>query len=350
MRPAFVCLRLPSIHPVSLAMTDVLAATKERLVRLAHRVSPVLWANAGPLSRWLARRMPTATPPVLVMAFPRSGSSWVGRMLGASPQALYLREPVTQTAHRFMPDYGPTVHPLPPEGPPDAVRAWADDAFAGVPRFPFFVIPTPRAWSPWRRAGRRVVVKEVNPLALRWMVRRYAPRVVYLVRHPAAVALSFRRLGWTTQRLTDYVAPATLRRLGIPTAPSSFWAEHAAAQAAVTRLGLEALAEAPAHRVVRYEALCADPVEGFRALYAFAGLRWTAAAEAVIRRHSAAPTASDAAPGEAASAPFEVRRASAKQAAPPLDALPPSARDALHDAYVRHAPPGFYDAARNWTA
>ena len=42
-------------------------------------------------------------PPVVLLSYPRSGSSWAGKILATSPQFAYLREPITQP---YMKKYG----------------------------------------------------------------------------------------------------------------------------------------------------------------------------------------------------------------------------------------------------
>jgi hypothetical protein len=109
-----------------------------------------------------------------------------------------------------------------------------------------------------------VVVKDVNPLALRWLLARYRPHLVFLVRHPAAVAESHHRLHWP-RVVHDGSAPA-----GDP------WERYGREQAVVLA---EALAATEGYRDVRfvvYEELCRMPLEVFRELYAFSGLSWTA--------------------------------------------------------------------------
>ena len=58
-----------------------------------HSNSPVRWGRFPGLTGMLARALSPAEPPVLVVSLPRSGSSWVGEVLGAAPDAMYLREP-----------------------------------------------------------------------------------------------------------------------------------------------------------------------------------------------------------------------------------------------------------------
>jgi hypothetical protein len=261
------------------------------LRRAAVRASPVAWANL-PGVRWvLARGIPAAHPPVLVVSLPRSGSSWVGAAFDLSPSALYLREPLTQTylAHATAPV--PAEFEVDPRHPPPAYRSAADAAFAGLPSFATRVVRRPERWGLLRRGGRRPVVKEVNPLALEWIIGTYRPRVVLLVRHPAAVAASYFRLGWSGRNLAGRFPPGRLAALGVdPEAHRhSFWSTHGVFQALALERALSALDGYRDARVVHYERLCADPLEVFRDLYAFAGLAWTQPVEAEIARSSTDP-------------------------------------------------------------
>jgi len=47
------------------------------------------------------------------------------------------------------------------------------------------------------------MIKELNPRALNFYCERYAPKVLLLFRHPAAIALSFYRLGWLSSSDTQ---------------------------------------------------------------------------------------------------------------------------------------------------
>src|SRR5262245_59245043 len=52
------------------------------------------------------------------------------------------------------------------------------------------------AWLSDRDRGRRRLIKEVNPLGADHFVRDAQVTCVILVRHPAAVAASYHRMGW----------------------------------------------------------------------------------------------------------------------------------------------------------
>lgn len=236
--------------------------------------SPVWWARWGSLSAWLANRRPPLSPAVLILSFPRSGSSWLGETLGQAANALYLREPVNLS---YQAEGGRgTVVEIDPDHPLPAYRLAATLAFHGIPAFKPGIVQWPNQWRLAQRSQRRVVIKEVNPRACPWLLAAFQPRVVFLVRHPAAVSLSYRSMGWW-----QGVAPAQ-------------WEKHGARQAAALRVAWDALHEYPDQRTVTYEELCADPLAVFGALFAFCGLTWDATSAAFIQRHT---TQGDAAPG-----------------------------------------------------
>lgn len=238
----------------------------------------VWWALLDPLGRRVASRLPTKQPSVLVLSLPRSGSSWVGRILGGARDALYLREPVTRSAMR-LPGWRPVVAKT-----LDLVsQRAADTAFAALPAFPANVVRFPAQWSLLSRSRRRLVVKEVNPLACDWFITRYRPRVIFLVRHPAAVALSHLKLGWISRPWKDPEGGFGGRSVNLATPPSEpagvaldFWEQQGAFQGAALQTAQRALEGWADSRIIRYEELCADPMKTFRELYAFAGLHWDA--------------------------------------------------------------------------
>jgi hypothetical protein len=204
------------------------------------------------------------------LGHPRSGTSWVGATLGAAANALYLYEPVNlHPAVRARPT---GLYPIDPANPPPAERAAADRAFAGLPAFPAQVVRHPAQWRLAGRAQRRLVIKEVNVMAAEFFIQRYDPLVVLLVRHPAAVALSYQKLGWWGPRTT--------------------WRNHGENQGRALRRGLDALEARGNYRVVVYEELCLDPAAHFQALCAFAGLAWDAGQAARAQASALAEAAS----------------------------------------------------------
>lgn len=263
-------------------------ALKARIRRLAGlRDVPVRWAACPPLGRVIARALPLRHRPLLILSMPRSGSSWVGEIAGAAANAMYLREPITQT---LQAEY--TVVPIDPRRPPANHVAIGDLAFAGNAGFPGQILPDPSQWRLRGRSSRRVVVKEVNPMAAAWMIERYRPRVVFLLRHPAAIAASYWSLGWRSiERQTAKIPAGMLESFGgdasaAARSASGFWGHHGVLQAVAMRLGIGALASYPDHYTVRYEDICAAPEAEFRRLFEFAGLQWDETISARINERS----------------------------------------------------------------
>src|SRR4051812_45313414 len=104
------------------------------------------WPGPGagaPPAASVARGRATA-PPVLVLSMPRSGSSWVGSVLGAAADAAYLREPLTEIHARRR--GGASFFEVDPAAPPDGYRRAGAVAFAGVPRFSAAVVAHREQW------------------------------------------------------------------------------------------------------------------------------------------------------------------------------------------------------------
>ena len=298
--------------------------------RLVHRIAPVWWANFGPLSQALARWLPMQQPPVLLVSFPRSGSSWLGRLLSYSANACYLREPITQARRRWYPDALHAVTDVGINQAPRHYTRYANRAFAGCPAFSYATVLDPGDWALSHRSTRRVLIKEVNPFAVGWMRTRYAPTVIHLMRHPVAVAQSMHQRGWTTQRLHDYLSPERLAQspLDPESLPDSFWPQIGAVQG-LAHHAVRAACPADVYTPVHYETLCTDPVGTVRRLCRAVGLTWHGAMPAAIQSHSTAP--------DVDSDPYATTRRSASQATAWKDA-PPEQIQSVQTGYMATEP------------
>lgn len=239
--------------------------------------SPVWWARVGWLSALIVRLIRPNRPPLLIMSLPRSGSSWVGKILGSAPNALFLREPINQS-HLAI-GGGTTVFDVDPESPPNAYALFTARAFTGIPIFPPGVVRDAKQWSLLSRRDKRVVIKAVNPLALSYLLKTYRPRVLFLVRHPAAVASSYWELNWrnTEEKLAQFgprLMEGTLEpwRETIRSA-SGFWQAQGVFQGAVMHIANQALGACKEYKVIQYEQICEDPECKLAELFEFADLK-----------------------------------------------------------------------------
>ncbi|UBU12421.1 sulfotransferase [Nonomuraea gerenzanensis] len=245
---------------------------------------------------------------MLVTGLPRSGTSWVGRMLTAGGELVYVNEPLNpqhppgrcpgvldaQVTHRFQ--YicdDNSDHWLPPFRDTVALRYhWLAELRAN--RSPYDLARLLRygtAFTLGRLTGRRALLDDpFAVLSAGWFARRLGCRVIALVRDPVSFVASWQRLGWSVdvrelleQPLLVRDHPEVLELRHLPE-------DRVAGAAALWRVTRSVLERTQGILLTPYEALAADPVPGFRRLYAYAGLRWTPAAERRIIRACCGPT------------------------------------------------------------
>ena len=263
-------------------------------------------------SRVVARAFPFKRPPVLLLSYPRSGSSWVGAMLSRSPDAAYLREPVTQL---YLDDTKKetVIEPELDEAMCALYTRLADRAFRGVLPWKLEnVIESTEQFSLLGRKHRHLIIKEVNPLAAGLYVRRYWPKVVTILRHPAAVASSYERLGWLD---------GAFEELGF------LYGTHLAAAIEACKNGW--------HSIVRFEDLAQDPRGGFIALFRSLDLRLPEAFDDLLTELCEARSDAYGA--------YDVRRASAAEAFKWKQSLSRADIDAVMRGYLRSPLPYYRD-------
>jgi hypothetical protein len=149
---------------------------------------------------------------ILVAGTARSGSTWLGDILAGSNGRI-LFEPFHSRKITTIKNLSYFPY-LPPDEENPQLKAYCEQVFSGAVRHPW----VDREVSQLRPAFR--VIKEIRAnLFLKWLHTHF-PQVpqLLIVRHPCAVALSRRQLGWATdsdirsfleQRtlLDDYLSP-----------------------------------------------------------------------------------------------------------------------------------------------
>lgn len=254
---------------------------------------------------------------VLVAGIPRSGTTWVGRVLGQAGGARYVHEPdnhlVRPEAWWAKRELGSYPCLVPGQAAPDYERlfrvafaggarpsllyTWARALHRYVPRRELQALLEPGE-SPGvgsRRLARdvavprspshgsdHVVVKSIFcARSLEWLAERFEPAVVVVERHPFSVIGSWAELGWSAFLDADPVAVAECRAAFGVDAPriGSSWVDRAAWHFGFlsARLG-RSRARHPNWQVVAHETLCADPEAGFEELCDRLGLPFGARA------------------------------------------------------------------------
>jgi hypothetical protein len=217
--------------------------------------------------------------PILVISLPRSGSSWVGKMLGSAEGTLYLREPITRTFLLKNPQGQSafTIASIESEKKRSEYKKTIDIAFLKHPNFTSSVIAKPKQWFS-NTPNKKRVIKEVNPLILEYILDKYAPKVIYLYRHPAAIANSHYASGWARDAFEGKFSAEQRRQFdeNYNTATvSDFWESFGKFQGIQQNLVCQKLEDYDDKLLVCYEQLCENPKEEFETIFQFSGLPFT---------------------------------------------------------------------------
>jgi hypothetical protein len=256
-------------------------------------------------------------PPILLTGMHRSGGSWVAKMIEGGGGVVHVNEPFNR---RHPPGLTPGILHVPPPlayqhvGPHnedehlDGFRNMCDlryDLLAELRtnRGLYDLAKTAKyltAFTYGRARGMRTLIDDPYMVfAAEWLADRLDCRVVMLVRHPAGIVSSLRRIGpgWA-DNLPDIAAQPELvgrylrahaedlvRAASEPLDPIGHGALlwlliHSAIAQQIDRH--------PEFVLVRYEDLARDPEAGFRDLYERLDLPYTARAEKTVREGSMA--------------------------------------------------------------
>ncbi|PCI59726.1 MAG: hypothetical protein COB35_10580 [Gammaproteobacteria bacterium] len=210
---------------------------------------------------------------VLIISTPRCGSSWLGSILGAADTARYLREPITSSYMQSFSDV-PSFFTSKKCKKWETYSGFANNAFKPSLNFSRSVITYPKQWLDYTTA-KTTVIKEVNPLVLKYYLTRFSPQVIYLVRHPFSVAKSSSRLGWINEdmfsrRFSQSQLQQILRKQPDLLA-QNYWFQSGYLQGLIAVQTQELLKKYDDSINVCYEELCQFPIEQFEKIFSFTG-------------------------------------------------------------------------------
>jgi hypothetical protein len=256
---------------------------------------------------------------VLVAGVPRSGTTWVGRVLERTEDTVYVHEPDgDHDPFAFRARLGHGVAPALDANAHDAdlerlfAGAFAGGRYAGtvrdkVARRLYARSPLEDRWRAWlggpvtpalrlvsalalprvpAPGAQHVVVKSVrSELAMDWLVARFRPRVLLVERNPLNVLASWIELDYVRD-VAEAAAFAgyAQQHWGVEAPrPSEPRLVHQVFEYAVLACALrDAARRHDDWLVVRHEQLCVDPEVEFRRLADGLGLTWTDAAAGVL--------------------------------------------------------------------
>jgi len=250
--------------------------------------------------------------PILVTGTHRSGTTWVGKMLVSGAQAAYISEPLNRL-HRpgvmrvpvkkwytyICPDNEQIYLPALQETIALRYHIWAEiqslrsrKDFLRMSRdFSFFLRG--------RIFSQRPLLKDpFAAFSAPWFTERLKCQVVVIIRHPAAIASSLKRLKWPFDfqdlleqplLMRDWLEPFREEMLQIQ-------AEDVIGQSALLWRMIYPMLDVhakqnPDIRILRHEDLSLEPHDCFRDLFGFLGLNFNTKAQAAVQRstHSSNP-------------------------------------------------------------
>jgi hypothetical protein len=275
---------------------------------------------------------------ILIVGVPRSGTTWVGHLLGQAEDTFFLSEPDNHLAlpfalrakRRLPGGFHPALEPgedatvyerlwrhalaYPTQGsvagPRSAVerlrrglslhlfasttqkQKWG--AFAGARRPALRLLAAERLSCPERpeHEASSLVVKSIYvALSVEWIVTRFPARVVIVERSPLNILSSWSEIGWLGRPgddMLDTLEASVQRRLATkwrvepPTDGASVFARGAwLIGALMSELG-DAAKRNPGWLTVTHEDLCERPHERFRELAEACALPWGRAMDRVL--------------------------------------------------------------------
>jgi sulfotransferase family protein len=234
---------------------------------------------------------------------PRSGTTWVGRILCASGKAGYINEPFN-LAYSPGTFRVPVDHWYPYITDENAQQFLPALSQALAFRYPLLrelarsrnrvdLLHTLKMWRSFVGSrNRRPLVKEPHAVfSAEWFARRLESDVVVTVRHPAAVVSSWKRLEWDFD-FAHLLRQPPLVRDWLEPFEADMEAAAAPSQDLVDRVALlwrviyrvvtELRDRSPKVHVVRHEDLSRNPHEEYAKLYDALGLPLTTKVEKAI--------------------------------------------------------------------
>ena len=262
----------------------------------------------------------TLIKPVLVTGSPRSGTTWVGRILTTSSQLYYIHEP-------FNPDFRPGagicnvkfnhhqtyITPAIESSYYKPIRQMVKGKYnlpAGMLGCKS-IADIKKVWSQrrefqeYRRRHMLPLIKD--PIALMsagWMGSRFDMDVIVMIRHPAAFVTSMKRLNWTFEPrnwalsqpmlLGDYLSPLETEMKDVVQSNADMIDRLALLWKVIYFVVLKYKEVYQDWIYLRHEDIARDPLVEFKRLFGRLGLDFTNDARKQIEEHSNASNPSHA--------------------------------------------------------
>ncbi|MEO1205506.1 MAG: sulfotransferase [Pseudomonadota bacterium] len=260
--------------------------------------------------------------PILVTGCPRSGTTFVGKVIGEAPGAFYVYEPFNDDvgAHLRFPER--FIELTDANAPPYARHLDQLVSLGHLPtRMGLALRGTGERWMPaqsrnvsGRLAARRLLrhrkdfirphrVCIKDPVAFfsaPWIAERYDADVIVLVRHPCGVVSSYLELNWASEldaildrSLPDHAGALRDEIEDYRQGPRDLVGDLILQWKIFTTITLDWQSRFPRWTFIVHDRLCETPHEHFDAVFDRIGLRFTDRARASIAKRNGKTDATD---------------------------------------------------------
>lgn len=270
-----------------------------------------------PVGHTLGSDRPKAT---LITGAPRSGTTWIGRVLAESPSLYYIHEPFNPHTKmgrdiRNIPlhhhytyihdgnesEYYPGVKGI----VESQYNWWYGILEARSKRDLVNIWKQYRTYSNYRSHHIYPLIKD--PIAIvsaGWIARRFDVNVVTMIRHPAAFVASMKRLNWPfkpsnwalsqPELMRDYLEPFRDEMHELENSDSDIIEQASLLWKVLNYIVLRYKDEHKDWIFLRHEDISRDPVQGFQSLYQSLGLNFTQEIRQIVEEYSGSANPSTA--------------------------------------------------------
>lgn len=242
---------------------------------------------------FIVRGRPQPSEAILVVGSARSGTTWLGNIVAATPGTQLIFEPLN-------PNWIREAQRLTGQ---DTTRryilSWYLQAGGRYPEWHNFLERVLRGqvrhrWTDAERTAtfpRRFAIKMVRAnLMLGYLYDNFQPRIIYLVRHPCAVIASRLYFDWRSElawllRQQALVEDYLLPWLGLMAREEDILGAHTISWAVENMVATRELVGRP-HLAVTFEELCLEPEKQADRIFDWLGLKQPAGLAALMQRPS----------------------------------------------------------------
>ena len=233
----------------------------------------------------------TNQKPIFLTGIYRSGTSWLGRIISMADNVSYWREPFNPSVVRSMPQQ---YFYLAGDMDDMFYRKYTENLLKGRFVASTFDYTDKEHWFEGSGNQRCFIKDPTAAFILEWFAENYEIDTLIVIRHPAGFVSSILKLGWDfdlncflqqDRLMNDWLNP--YRNLIEAHNYNGIDAAKGAVIWCVINFVLYQLIKRNGFNWIRYEDVCADPINQFKKIFKILNLSWNNKIKEEIQRNTA---------------------------------------------------------------